>query len=212
MKEILCCLLLLAAPAPLSALEKIGGSVGETVIASTAAPHTDCVLPRARYCRFEENGNRSSGDPALTGMRLAICRGEAERAEQLMPALGMGLFDRPDVNFALAELMLLKGGTAEAKMAFDSLKRRFPGEAWGEWGLGLLALADGREHDALAHMQIAAARGGTCIEAETAVLQHLQRFWIEKRQAPTEEGFLAIFSGLTTIRDCFAQLQPRLPG
>ncbi len=186
-----------------------GGDAGPAV-ASAEAPHTDCVLPRARSCRFEADGDRSSGNAGLTHMRLAICRGDAEKAEQLLPALGMGQFQRPDAGFAVAELMLLKGGTSEAKMAFESLQRRFPGEAWGEWGLGLLALAAGREHDALAHMQAAAALGSACVEAETAVLQYLQKFWVEKRRAPAEEGFLAIFTQLATVRDCFSR--QRLPG
>ena len=123
---------------------------------------------------------------------------------------GIGRFDRPDVRFALAEFMLLKGGRTEARMAFDSLQKRYPGQAWGEWGLGILALADGREREALAHMQTAAALGGACLEAETAVLQYLQGYWVEKRQAPAEEAFLAIFAGLAPVRDCFAR--QRLPG
>jgi peroxiredoxin len=183
------------------------GDSGPAAAAARAAS-TDCVLPRARFCRFDAERARSTDDPGITSMRLAICRGDAEGAERLMPALGMGRFDRPEVRFALAELMLLKGGAVEAKMAFDSLRQRHPGEAWGEWGLGLLALADGREHDALAHMRVAAARGGACVEAETAVLQYLQGFWLEERQAPTEAGFLAIFAGLAPIRDCFAQRRP----
>ena len=72
------------------------------------------------------------------------------------------------------------------------------------------ALADGREFDALAHMRAAAARGGGCVEAETAGLHHLQSFWLERRQSPAEEGFLALFTKLASVRDCFSRR--RFPG
>lgn len=196
-------------------LALIGAQPAATAAATETAPtatdaRTACVLPRARSCRFETTGESGSTDSGVAAMRLAVCRGGVDGAERLMPAIGMGRFDRPDVRFAVAELLLLKGGTAEARMAFDSLQKRYPGEAWGDWGLGIIALADGREHDALEHMRRAASLGDTCVEAETAVLQYLQGFWEGRRQAATEQGFLAIFAKLGPVRECFAR--QRLPG
>ena len=190
-------------------LASAGAAVGETEPAgAAAAPRTSCVLPRAQYCRFDPDRELAGSSPEVMAMRLAICRGDAKEAERLISRGVIKRVDSADARFALAELMLLKGGAAEAGTAFDALRRRFPDEAWGAWGLGMLALADGRELEALAHMRAAAALGGVCVEAETAVLHHLQAYWVQQRQSPAEAGFLSLFTKLAAVRDCFTRQRP----
>jgi peroxiredoxin len=193
-----------AQPAPAA----VAAADVDAAAAADEGPRTECVVPRAAMCQFREEGDGPGGDQSLAAMRRAICRGDAAEAERLLPAGGLDRFERPEARFALAELLLLKGGTAEARMAFAALQQRYPAEPWGAWGLGLIALAEGKDREALGHMQAAAARGGACAEAQTAVLQRLQGYWIDRRPAPVEAGFLTIFSGLASVRACF--VQPRL--
>lgn len=200
MKQLLYCLLMLAAPASAHAMDGNGGAGNERP--------SKCVLPRTYYCQFDANRERAGANPDVVALRQAVCMENAAEAERLLPIGLLARTDNPDARFALAELLLLKGGTAEARMAFDALRRRYPDQGWGDWGLGMIALADGRELDALAHMRAGAALGGSCVEAETAVLLYLQSIWQQGRQAVAEAGFLELFTSLTAVRNCISQQRP----
>lgn len=175
--------------------------------AAAADPAPSCMLPRARYCQLQAERGPGAKNPAVLAVRLAVCRGDADEAQRMMRGVGKDQFVRGDMRFALAGLMLLKGRAAEAAGAFRTLKERHPAEGWGDWGLGMLALAEGDERGALAHMRDAAAKGGSSAEAETAVLQFLSGYWQDRRSAPAEDGFLSIFKELVAVRDCFERRQ-----
>jgi len=83
------------------------------------------------------------------------------------------------------------------------LKDTSPGEGWGDWGLGLVALAKGDLSTASQHMRKGAAGRSATLEAETAVLKYLMRYWLRQESAPEEEAFLSLFSSLTVFRDCY---------
>jgi len=172
-----------------------------------AEPDPVCVLPRARFCQLQAERDPGSGDAGVIAVRLAVCRGDAEEAERMTRGVASERLSDPDLRFALAGLMLLKGREGEARDVFRSLQRSHPAEGWGDWGLGLVALAAGDEAGALAHMQAAATKGSAAAEAETAALQFLTGYWKEKRRAPSEEGFLAIFTNLAAVRDCLLRQQ-----
>jgi cytochrome c biogenesis protein CcmG/thiol:disulfide interchange protein DsbE len=175
----------------------------ESLEKSTGKDDSVCVLPRAHYCQLQAGNSPGASAPGVQAVRLAVCRGDVEDAERMMRGVEKEQLGRGDLRFALAGLMLLKGRTAEAAEAFRALQQRHPAEGWGDWGLGLLALTEGNEGVALAHMRAAAMKGVVSAEAETAVLRFLSAYWKEHRSAPAEEGFLSIFRTLVAVRDCF---------
>ena len=89
------------------------------------------------------------------------------------------------------------------------LREAAPEEAWGSWGLGLSALADGDEVAALDHMREALAIDGGNAEVETAVLKYMEEYWRKNRTAPQESEFLSLFAELSSVRNCYRQLNRR---
>jgi uncharacterized membrane-anchored protein len=142
-------------------------------------------------------------------VRFCICHGDAEAAKSMLSGAGTKSLLRLDLRFALGNLMLLKGRIDDARQAFESLRKHFPQESWGEWGLGLVALAEADTEGALSHLQAAQAKGWSIPEAETAVLKYLEGYWRSNSAAPREEQFLALFADLDSVRVCYRKLNQR---
>jgi Flp pilus assembly protein TadD len=152
---------------------------------------------------------RRAADPAVMAMRLSICRGDAQEAERMLQGVSRQARWSPELHFAEGNLLLLKGQTQEARQVFSMLRGTCPAEGWGEWGLGMAALAEGNPEQALSHMLAAGAGGAVLPEAETAVLAYLEDFWRGRRAAPREEQFLALFRELDGVRACYRKLGTR---
>lgn len=177
--------------------------------AAGESPVTSCSIPRARSCTRISERDPSDADPAVMAVRLCVCHGDADAAQLMISGIDKQDLLRPDLGFALAHMMLLKGRNADARRAFEALRARFPDEAWGEWGLGLVALAEGDTEAALGHLRTARAGGWSIPEAETAVLKYLEGYWLANRAAPGEEQFLDLFEELDSVRVCYRRLNHR---
>lgn len=169
-------------------------------------PPALCRVPRSLYCLFSAEQGGASSDPAVMAVRLAACRGDMEQARKMIRGIGREELTRNDLRFALGNMMLLKGRTAEAEEVFKSLLARAPGEGWGFWGLGMSALAAGRAAEAARHMRRASVIDGGNAEAETAVLRFMEEYWKKNRAAPGERAFLSLFATLSSVRDCYRQV------
>ena len=165
---------------------------------------TACAVTPAYYCSpSSERDVLSTPTPGVLAARLSICRGDAEEASRVFQVIGSGNHKSSDFRFALGNLALLEGRQEEAVRIFTALKERSPEEGWGDWGLGLVALAKGDPSKASQHMHKGAAGRSATLEAETAVLKYLVRYWLRQESAPEEEAFLSLFSSLTVFRDCY---------
>jgi len=172
-------------------------------------PAPTCGISRARSCNHIDERDPSANDPAVLAVRFCICHGDAEAARNMLSGATTKSLLRLDLRFALGNLMLLKGRVDDARRAFESLREHFPKESWGEWGLGLVALAEGDPEGALGHLRAAQAAGWSIPEAETAVLKYLEGYWRSNRVAPREEQFLALFEELDSVRVCYRKLNRR---
>lgn len=182
-----------ASPAPLPGAEE---------------PAARCTIPRALSCSMAAE-RHAAADPSVVAVRLAICRGNAEDAERMLRGVGAEALRSIDLRFAQGSLLLLKGRTEEARQAFRALQASYPGAGWGNWGLGMAALAEGDPDGALRHMRAAGAGRATLPEAETVVLKYLEEHWRARRAAPHEEQFLALFRELDGVRACYRKLAGR---
>jgi hypothetical protein len=168
-----------------------------------------CTIPRARSCTRIDERDPSASDPAVLAVRLCVCHGDADAAQLMLTGVSKQGLLGLDLRFALAHMMLVKGRTADARRAFDALRERYPREGWGEWGLGIVALAEGDADAALGHLRAAREGGWSIPEAETAVLKYLELYWRTNRAAPREEQFLALFEDLGSVRECYRTLNTR---
>ncbi len=185
-----------------------GGQDGSPLAAGETLAAT-CSIPRARSCTRISERDPSASDPAVMAVRLCICHGDADAAQLMLSGVRKQDLLRLDLRFALAHMMLIKGRTAEARQAFEVLRENYPQESWGEWGLGLVALADGDAEKALGYLRAARAGGWSIPEAETAVLKYLEKYWRSNKVAPREEQFLALFEELDSVRVCYRNLNHR---
>jgi hypothetical protein len=142
-------------------------------------------------------------------VRLCVCHGDAEAAQLMLSGVSKEDLLGPDLRFALGHLMLVKGRTADARRTFEKLREQSPQVGWGEWGLGLVALAEGDPDGALLHIRAASAGGWSIPEAETAVLKYLESYWKTNRTPPREEQFLALFDELNSVRVCYRRFNQR---
>jgi len=165
-----------------------------------------CTIPRARSCANIHQRDPSASDASIMAVRLCNCYGDAEAAQLMLSGVDKGRLTGLDLRFALAHLMLVKGRAADARRAFEKLRAEHPSESWGEWGLSLVALAEGRMEEALEHLWAARAGGWSIPEAETAVLKYLEQYWQAGKPAPREEQFLALFAELGSVRACYRRL------
>jgi peroxiredoxin len=204
-------LLALASPLPDAALPAAAvlAEPKSPARASVSPTASACTIPRSRSCnRFNER-DPSASDPAVMAVRLCVCHGDADAAQIMLTTVNKESMLGPDLRFALANMMLLKGRAADARRAFESLSVHYPQLSWGEWGLGIAALADGDAEEALRHLRVALTGGWSIPEAETAVLKYLEKYWRTNTVAPREEQFLALFQDLNSVRDCYKQLNQR---
>jgi hypothetical protein len=163
-----------------------------------------------RLCDASRERGAASAEPAVLAVRSTVCRGDVDGAARMLRGIGAQAFARPDFRFALANLMLVRKRTAEARAVFTALSDAGrDGGAWGEWGLGLAALAEGDVEAALPHLRAARAEGGTILEAPAAALAYLEEHWRVGRAAPGEEQLLALFGEFAPVRDCYRRLSTR---
>jgi peroxiredoxin len=195
----------LAAGAAGAAVEEAAEDAGAAP-AAAGGPESRCTLPRAFYCSMAAERQRATADPAIMAMRLSICRGDAAEAERMLGGVSQQASWSADLRFVQGSLLLLKGRTQEARWTFNALRRSHPQEGWGEWGLGMAALAEGDPAEALGHMVAAGPGGAVLPEAETAVLKYLEEYWRAQKTAPHEEQFIALFRELDGVRACYRKL------
>jgi len=187
----------------------LAAMAGTSRESSTAAAGSSCGISRARSCTHIDERDPSAANPAVMAVRLCVCHGDTAAAQIMLSAISKQGTIGPDLRFALAQMMLVKGSTAEARRAFENLREHYPGEGWGEWGLGIVALTEGDAESALTHLRAARTGGWSIPEVETAVLNYLEGYWRTKRTAPQEEQFLALFAGLHSVRVCYRKLNER---
>lgn len=168
-----------------------------------------CGISRARSCTHIDQRDPSASNPAVMAVRLCVCHGDAEAARIMLSAISKEDLPGLDLRFALAHMLLVKGSTANARRAFETLREHYPHESWGEWGLGIVALTEGDAEGALGHIRAARATGWTIPEIETAVLKYLEGYWRSNKAAPQEEQFLALFEELNSVRVCYKRLNQR---
>lgn len=185
-----------------------GGKAASPPDSPTARP-ASCSIPRSRSCTRIHERDPSASDPAVMAVRLCNCYGDADSARLMLSGVRKQRLQGLDLRFALAHMMLLKGRTADAREAFESLRDGYPQESWGEWGLSIVALAEGRPEEALGHLRAARAGGWSIPEAETAVMRYLEQYWRANRPAPAEEQFLALFEDLGSLRACYRRLNQK---
>lgn len=178
------------------------------VLPEAAEDKAACAIPRSRFCMMSAEREGGEGDPAIMAVRLALCRGDVAEAQRMLRGLGSEQRAKDELRFALAHLLLLKGKNGAAELLFTDLAGDAE-ESWGSWGLGLVALAEGRTGDALHHMEQAAGTGQANAEAETAVLNYLLEYWSEGKAAPEEKAFLGLFTSLSPVRNCYGELDTR---
>lgn len=183
--------------------ENIRLALGERPAPAEEAPATACSIPRAYYCSMAAEQARGTADAAVMALRLSICRGDTAKAERLLQEVSREARWSGELSFAQGNLLLLKGRTQEARMIFSMLRGTHPAEGWGEWGLGMAALAEHDAERAFGYLRAAGARGAALPEAQTAVLRYLEPFWRERQAAPREEQFIALFRDLDGIRSCY---------
>lgn len=164
-----------------------------------------CAVTPAHFCSLSSERDSLSKPltPGVLAIRLSICRGDAGEAARILQMVNRGNYGSSDLRFAMGNLALLKGRKDEAVRIFTALRDSSPEEGWGEWGLGLVALAEGDPSAASKHMRKGAAGRRGTLEAETAVLKYLMRYWLRQESAPEEEAFLSLFSSFTVFRDCY---------
>jgi peroxiredoxin len=194
-------------PTPATAAASRDGRDAAAPPAETAA--AACGIPRARSCTHIDERDPSAVNPAVMALRLCVCHGDTDAAQIMLSAISKQGTLGPDLRFALAHMMLVKGSTAEARRAFESLRANYPDQGWGAWGLGIVALTEGNAEGALSHFRAARAEGWNIPEVETAVLKYLEGYWRSNRAAPQEEQFLALFEEFNSVRVCYRKLNQR---
>jgi hypothetical protein len=205
-----------------SILVAMGGGPGEAAVAAATdrgdkdatrasgeTPAASCSIPRARSCARIDERDPSASNPSVMAVRLCVCHGDIDAAQIMLSGVSKDGLLGLDLRFALAHMMLVKGSRADARRAFETLRDHYPREGWGEWGLGILALAEGDAVGALGHIRAARAGGWTIPEVETAVLKFLEGYWRSNKAAPQEEQFLALFEELNSVRVCYRRLNHR---
>jgi peroxiredoxin len=182
---------------------------GATSPDSPETRSASCSIPRSRSCTRIHERDPSASDAAVMAVRLCNCYGDVDAARIMLSGVGKQRLQGPDMRFALAHMMLLKGRAADARRAFETLREDYPQESWGEWGMSIVALAEGETEEALGHLRAARAGGWSIPEAETAVMRYLEQYWRTNRQAPGEEQFLALFQEMGSVRACYRRLNPK---
>lgn len=150
-------------------------------------------------------------EAAIMVARIAFSLGSAAEAEQLARQASPEAINRGDLRFVLGCLMLSKGRLDEAEGSFRSLQERFAGEGWGEWGLGMTALARGERAGALALLRAALALQPVNPEGEAALRRHFRERWQRRESGPEDDAFVAAFPFLAETRERYRRLFGAVP-
>lgn len=168
---------------------------------------TDRALAAFRSSAAEDPGFL---EPALMAARLAAAAGDAAGAEQFVRQVSPEAVGRGDLRYLLGTLMLLKGNLDDAERTFRALEERLPGEGWGAWGLGLVALARGDNAAAVTLLGRASGLQRENPEAEAYLRRHLRDRWLRGEAVPGEEDLVRLFPALGDLRGQYRRL--RAPG
>ena len=159
----------------------------------------------------------AAADPAsLEGpimvARIALALGSPDEAEQLARQVSPETINRGDLRYLLGCLILFKGDFPAAERTFRALRERLPAEAWGAWGLGMVALARGEHREALSWLEQAALLQPENLEAEAFVRRRFRDHCLRQAPIPEEAGFMKIFPALAEIKARYCRaFDPRPP-
>jgi hypothetical protein len=133
--------------------------------------------------------------------RLSLAAGELDAAEDFLKSVDPEAVNRSDIRYLLGTMMLLKGRDGAAEKVFQRLEEESPGEGWGEWGRGLVALSRNDGAGAAAAMKEASSLQSANLEAASYLRRHLVSYWRRGSPAPSEEELVPLFPGLAELRD-----------
>ena len=159
----------------------------------------------------------AAADPAsLEGpillARIALALGSPDEAEQLARQVSPEAINRGDLRYLLGNLMLFKRDFQAAERTFRALHERLPAEAWGAWGLGMVALARGDHREALSWLEQAALSQPENLDAEVFVRRRFRDHCLRQDPIPEEAGFVKIFPALAEIKERYCRVfAPRRP-
>jgi tetratricopeptide (TPR) repeat protein len=154
----------------------------------------------------------SSPEAPLMVARISLALGSPAEAEELVRQVGAEMLGRGDLRYLLGNLMLFKGDLGAAERTFRALQERLPGQGWGAWGLGMVALARGEHRGALAFLEAASRAQAENLEAEAFVRRHFRDRYLRQEPIPEEEGFIRIFPALAELKERYLRVfAPHLP-
>jgi tetratricopeptide (TPR) repeat protein len=200
----------------------LGVAPAPTATATIANPQQGAAMARANLGRrfiasgdleraraaFQEAAAADPGslDDSIMVARLALALGSAAEAEQLARQASPEAINRGDLRFLLGNLMLFKGDLAAADRSFRALRERLPSEAWGDWGLGMVALARGENREALGLLERAARLQPENPEAAAFVRRRFRDHCLQRDAMPEEEGFVKLFPALAEVKERYCRV------
>jgi peroxiredoxin len=164
--------------------------------------------PERALSAFREATGRDPSfiEPAVMTARLSLAAGEIDKAEDFLRSVDPEAINRSDIRFLLGMMMLLRDRGDAAEKVFQRLEERYPGEAWGKWGLGLVALSRDDWPGAAAAMKEASSLQPANLEAASYLRSHLVSYWRRGSPAPSEDDLVLLFPGLEELRDRYRRM------
>lgn len=164
--------------------------------------------PERALAAFREATGRDPSfiEPAVMTARLSLAAGEIDKAEDFLRSIDPAVINRSDIRYLLGMMMLLKGKEAAAEKVFQSLEEKSPGEGWGKWGLGLVALSRDSGPAAAALMKEASSSQPDNLEAASYLRRYLVSYWQRGLPAPAGEELAFLFPNLQELRDRYRRM------
>jgi peroxiredoxin len=164
--------------------------------------------PERALAAFREATQRDPSfvEPAVMTVRLSLAAGEIGRTEEFFKSVEPEAINRNDLRYLLGVMMLLKGRGTAAEKVFLKLEEESPGEGWGQWGLGLVALSRNDGPAAAAAMKNASSLQPANLEAASHLRRYLVSHWRRGSPAPSEDDLVPLFPGLEELRDRYRRM------
>jgi peroxiredoxin len=164
--------------------------------------------PERALAAFREATGRDPSfiEPAIMIARISLATGEIEAAADFLKSIDPVALNRGDLRYLLGTMMLLRGRDAAAEKVFQRLEEKSPGEGWGKWGLGLVALSRNDGAAAAAAMKEAASLQPANLEAASYLRRYLVSHWRRGSPAPSEDDLVPLFPNLEELRDRYRRM------